>query len=64
MKAIHLIKFRYIICFVFILIINLNTTSVSGQEDAPLNWVTSRNEAIATALKEGKYILLVAGSDT
>jgi hypothetical protein len=47
---------------VFILIININTTTVIGQEYVPLTWVTSRDEAISIALSEGKYVLLLAGA--
>ena len=55
--------FRGIICFLFILGISINAAIVLAQED-DITWVTSRDEAISTALNEGKYILLVAGSDT
>ena len=59
-----LFHYRFLMFAFFIILTGLNSSPASGQEDEPLNWVTSRAEAIATALSEGKLILLVAGSET
>ena len=64
MKKINLFYCRCIVYFIFMLGICMNAVTVSGQEDDPITWVTSRDVAISTALSEGKYILLVAGSST
>ncbi|MFC1841353.1 hypothetical protein ACFL1N_17440 [Thermodesulfobacteriota bacterium] len=56
--------YRFILYISLIPLIILSTFSASGEEDDQIPWITSRDEAIETALSEGKYILLVIGSDT
>lgn len=55
------LKYRCTIYLLVILSIVLGTFNASGQDES-INWVTSKEETIATALSEGKYILLLAGA--
>ena len=64
MKESCSIKYRCTIYLLVILSIILGALNVSGQEEDPINWITSRDEAIATALSEGKLILLLIGNTT
>lgn len=57
-----LILYHRIVYLSLILLIILGPISVSGEEDEPINWITSRSVAIEKGLSEGKYILMVAGS--
>jgi|WetSurMetagenome_2_1015567.scaffolds.fasta_scaffold1938746_1 hypothetical protein len=63
MKGNHLKRNRCLICLIFLLGIILSAVTSSAQ-DVPLTWVTSKSAAVSKALREGKYILLVIGSET
>jgi hypothetical protein len=64
MKGIHLNRNRYLIYIIFLLGISLSAVTSSAQDNVPLTWVTSKSAAVSKALREGKYILLVIGSET
>jgi hypothetical protein len=64
MKGDHLIRNKWVICFILLMGICLSAITSSAQDTLPLTWVTSKSAAVSKALSEGKYILLVIGSET
>jgi hypothetical protein len=62
MKGIQLIWNRGLICLILLMGIFMSAVTSSAQDAAPVPWVTSKAEAFSKALREGKYILLLAGA--